>query len=230
MKTDHIISFGQAVFAAAALGLASPVFAQDAPTGLPPTAAPAAPAAIAPPSADFEDEVAPPRPRERRKEVRILRGVPGKRVQIEERDEHGDVMEELDHAPTVVFEDRFDVMPPAGPKRIFRYEPGNQRDIVVRNFRGQDGPIISARAEVGTKAGHVDQAIHHLHAAGMHDLAEKAEARAEKMRAEAGDAGELRSQLEDLKREHDQLKKQIKKLQQSTKAGKPDDSEELKKP
>jgi hypothetical protein len=205
MKTDPLIRISQSFLASLALALSTPVLAQDSAI-TPPPAEPAAPA-LAPAPEDVAD-AAPVRPR--KKEVRIERRGPGKTVHVEERQENDEFDDSADEAP---FRKKFDGFAGGGQKRVFRFAPGPDGDVVLRKFGGPGGPMLAARAEAEGALDHLQQAVRHLHAAGLHDLAERAQARAEQMRVRTKADGEMREQFEQLKREHENLKKEMKKLE-----------------
>jgi len=221
-----ILTLTCSLISAATLGLAQDPAPQPAP--------PAEPADVAPIVAESKEstkyELTPDKPpRPRRKEVRVERRGPGNRVHIEERNESGDVVHEFDSqgAPGV-FEKRIEPFDNGSgevhiERRIIR-GPNQNEDVIVR--RGPDGiraEVRGPRFPEGPfalpmrpmdkgQSEHLEQAIRHLHDAGMDELANRLQARLDSQRGR-GDEARLREEIDRLKEEQQKLQKELRKLQ-----------------
>jgi hypothetical protein len=100
-------------------------------------------------------------------------------------------------------------------KRVLRVEPG--RDILISRAPAKPRVAAPRREPAADKAGHLEQAIHHLHAAGLHDLADRLEIRARKAKPAPAVSLEplqdLRSDIQRLRQEQQKLQAELRKLQ-----------------
>jgi hypothetical protein len=220
-----ILTLTCSLISAATLGLAQDPAPQPAPPAEPAEKAPA----VEESKELTKDEFIPDKaPRPRRKEVRIERRGPGNRVHIEEHTESGDVVREFDgHGAPGVFEKHVEPLDNESgdvhiERRIIR-GPNQNEDVIIRRgparleLRGPgipDGPVaLPMRPLDKEQAEHLEQAIRHLHDAGMDELANRLQARLDNQRGGRGDEARLRGEIERLKEEHQKLQKELRKLQ-----------------
>lgn len=138
-------------------------------------------------------------PRERRREIRIERRGP-----------------DSDRGP------RIEPFPGGGPgeRRIFRRGPDSGEDVIIRRFAEPREPMAPPRGDLeGERARHLEQAIDHLHAAGMHEMADRLRQQLEKRRIEPPrppqDLGRVHEEIAQLKKEQQALRKEFRKLEKA---------------
>jgi hypothetical protein len=234
------------IAAAAVLGYAQAPAPAAAPQPAPPAdniqppAEPALAPATATPKGEATPDAAPaPKPKKRaRATSSASKGPVRVETRVGDRDENGDVVIRRfggEGAPGT-YERRVDRLDnDGGPiqKEVRIYRNGNQDDVIVHGGPGGLRAEVAPRMPMGPglaatplirgdltpeRVDHLEQAIRHLHAAGLDPLADRLQARVDRFHAEKGGPEPdraLREEINRLKEEHQKLQQEMRKLQKA---------------
>ncbi len=242
-----VIATTCSVLYAATLGFAqnTPTDPVSAPPSAPQTAiAPAVPATpidplpavdpvpvISETHVNATDETTPNKPRHR---VRIERQGSGRKVQMDERDENiSDDRESSKQRFAFIENDDADHPEAPRPPRPPKERRMKDETVIARKFEKDRNlhpdfafsftPQPDDRKARPDRIEHLEEAIQHLRKAGLDDLANGAQARLDKMRAEALPFdNHLREELDHLRQEHEKLQQELRKLQNRLREMKPE--------